>query len=265
MIAETKRQFTGLVVIECGPAGPDSNATRKKTTPARGAGFRKYGKPKDHRDDLPQIVIGLAVTRAGIPMRCWCWPGKTDDQTVLAEVKDDMRDWKLGRVITVVDRGFSSADNLAYLRRAGGDYIAGMRMRDGGDLVDQALARQGCYQDVRDNLRVKEVRIDGAGDARFIICHNPEQAERDRHQRETAIARVEAELEWIKAQRQRDHQRRAKMSTKARERPRPRTSGPSARCVTTPPSSGGSAGSPVVASRSTERRSRQRRTWTAST
>jgi len=181
-------------------------------------GFRKYGKSKDHRDDLPQIVIGLAVTREGIPVRVWCWPGNTNDQSVLAEVKDDMRDWKLGRVITVVDRGFSSADNLAYLRRAGGHYIAGMRMRDGGALVEAALSRQGRYQTVRDNLHVKEVRLDHAGDARFIICHNPEQAERDRHQREQAIVRIEAELEHIKAQRERDRKHRAQMSAKARER-----------------------------------------------
>jgi transposase len=75
------------------------------------AGFCRYGKFKDHRDDLPQIVIGLAVTRSGIPVRCWCWSGNTQDQTLLAEVKDDLRAWKLGRVITVVDRGFASADN----------------------------------------------------------------------------------------------------------------------------------------------------------
>jgi transposase len=93
-----------------------------------------------------------------------------------------------------------------------------MRMRDGGDLVDQALSRQGRYQGVRDNLRVKEVRLHGAGDARFIICHNPEQAERDRHQREHAIARIETELERIAAQRERDRKRRAQMSQRARER-----------------------------------------------
>ena len=101
--------------------------------------FRRLGHSKDHRPDLPQIVIGLAVTREGIPVRCWCWPGNTGDQQVLAEVKDDLRGWKLGRVITVVDRGFTSADNLAYLRRAGGHYIAGMRMRDGNPLVTQVL------------------------------------------------------------------------------------------------------------------------------
>src|SRR5829696_2801568 len=177
-------------------------------------GFRRYGKSKDHRDDLPQIVIGLAVTRQGIPVRVWCWPGNTQDQTILAEVKDDLRAWKLGRVITVVDRGFSSADNLVYLRRAGGHYIAGMRMRDGNALVEQALSRQGRYQQVRDNLRVKEVRLE-ATDQRFVICHNPEQAERDKLQRQQAAARIQAELARITAQRERD---RAKTTPKARDK-----------------------------------------------
>jgi transposase len=161
--------------------------------------LRRYGHCKDHRGDLPQIVIGLAVTKQGIPVRCWCWPGNSNDQSVLAEVRDDLRDWKLGRVITVVDRGFSSADNLAYLRRAGGHYIAGMRMRDGNPLVEQVLARQGRYQQVRDNLRIKEVRLDGQ-DARFVICHNPEQAERDQQQRDDAVARIAAELARIAAE-----------------------------------------------------------------
>jgi transposase len=168
--------------------------------------FRRYGHSKDHRDDLPQIVIGLAVTKEGIPVRCWCWPGNTSDQAILPQVKDDIRGWRLGRVITVVDRGFSSAENLAYLRRAGGHYIAGMRMRDGNPLVETVLARQGRYQQVTDNLRVKEVRVEGT-DVRFVICHNPEQADRDRTQREDAIARLEAELERITHARERDRKK----------------------------------------------------------
>jgi transposase len=169
--------------------------------------FRRYGHSKDHRDDLPQIVIGLAVTKEGIPVRVWCWPGNTSDQAILPEVKDDMRGWRLGRVITVVDRGFSSADNLAYLRRAGGHFIAGMRMRDGNPLVEQVLARQGRYQQVKENLRVKEVRLGADTDVRFVICHNPEQAERDRTQREDALTRLEAELERIKQARERDRKK----------------------------------------------------------
>jgi len=182
----------------------DTTSTYFERDEEEGAdGFRRFGHSKDHRPDLPQIVIGLAVTREGIPVRCWCWPGNSNDQQVLAEVRDDMRDWKLGRVITVVDRGFSSADNLAYLRRAGGHYIAGMRMRDGNPLVEQVLSRQGRYQQVRDNLRVKEVRLD-ATDVRYIVCHNPDQAERDAAQRDDAINRIGAELTRISQQRARD-------------------------------------------------------------
>jgi transposase len=147
-------------------------------------------------------VIGLAVTREGIPVRVWCWPGNTSDMSVIGEVKDDLRGWRLGRVVTVVDRGFSSDENLRYLTRAGGHWIAGERMRDGSPDAAAALARQGRYQTVRDNLRVKEVRV-GAGDAakRFIICHNPAEADRERTQREDTIRRLEAELDRINAQR----------------------------------------------------------------
>jgi hypothetical protein len=113
-------------------------------------GFRRYGHSKDHRPDLPQIVIGLAVTKEGIPVRCWCWPGNTNDQAVLPEVRDGMRDWRLGRVVTIVDRGLSAEANLDYLTRAGGHYIAGERMRTGAPLVEQALSRQGRYATVRD-------------------------------------------------------------------------------------------------------------------
>jgi hypothetical protein len=67
--------------------------------------LRRFGKSKDHRPDLPQVVIGLAVTREGIPVRCWVWPGNTTDATVIGQVKDYLRGWRLGRVITVVDPG----------------------------------------------------------------------------------------------------------------------------------------------------------------
>jgi hypothetical protein len=173
-----------------------------------GAGLRRYGHSKDHRPDLPQIVIGLAVTREGIPVRVWCWPGNTNDQAILPEVKDGLRGWRLGRVVTVIDRGFSSEANLAYLRRAGGHYIAGERMRDGSPHAAEALARQGRYQAVRDNLRVKEVKLESTPGVRWIICHNPEQAERDRDQREAAIVRITAELDRIAAARARARARR---------------------------------------------------------
>jgi hypothetical protein len=141
------------------------------------AGFRTWGKSKDHRDDLPQVVIGMAVTRDGIPLRVWCWPGNTGDSALIRQVKDDLRHWSLSRVVWVADRGFTSAENRRYLRKGGNHYIIGERLRSGSAEAGAALSRQGRYQQVAGNLRVKEVRI--AEDERFVICHNPEGAERD--------------------------------------------------------------------------------------
>jgi transposase len=166
--------------------------------------LRRFGHSKDHRRDLPQIVIGLAVTREGIPVRCWVWPGNTNDQTVIEQVKDDLRDWRLGRVVMVADSGFSSRENMAYLRRAGGHYITGIKMREGSAEATQALSRQGRYQHIRDNLRVKEVRLDGDPGRRWIICHNPIEAERDQTRRAQQLTAIEAELARIAAARTAD-------------------------------------------------------------
>jgi hypothetical protein len=74
---ETARNWRGERTADGGDADPD-----------KAAGFRTHGKSKDSRDDLPQIVIGMAVTRDGIPVRVWCWPGNTSDSALIRQVKD---------------------------------------------------------------------------------------------------------------------------------------------------------------------------------
>src|SRR5271155_280241 len=153
------------------------------------AGFRAYGKSKDHRDDLPQVVIGMAVTRDGIPVRVWCWPGNTNDSALIRQVKDDMRDWCLARVFWLAPRGFTPVEPRRCLRKVGGSYIIGEKLRSGSAEAEAALSRQGRYKDSAGNLKVKEVRI--AEDERFVICFNPEGAERDAAVRARMIARLE--------------------------------------------------------------------------
>ncbi|CAN5191645.1 IS1634 family transposase [soil metagenome] len=151
--------------------------------------FRTYGKSKDHRPDLPQVVIGMAVTRTGIPIRVWTWPGNTGDSALIRQVKDDLRAWKLSRVVWVADRGFASAENRRYLQRAGGHYIIGEKLRGDSAEATAALARQGRYHTVAGNLQVKEVVIDdGTMRDRFVICRNPDQAVRDQAVRDQLVA-----------------------------------------------------------------------------
>jgi hypothetical protein len=172
------------------PRDKNGNVTDDEQEAAKGkpAPFRAYGKSKDHRDDLPQVVIGMAVTRDGIPVRVWCWPGNTADSALIRQVKDDMRDWTLSRIVWVADRGFTSAENRRYLRRGDHHYIIGEKLRSGSAEADAALSRQGRYTDVTGNLRVKEVRISES--ERFVICYNPEAAQRDAAVRERMLAQL---------------------------------------------------------------------------
>jgi Transposase DDE domain len=154
------------------------------------AGFRTHGNSKDSRDDLPQVIVGMAVTRDGIPVRVWSWPGNTADSGLIRQVKNDLREWVLSKVIWVADRGFTSEQNRRALMRGGGGYIIGEKLRSGSAEAKAALSRQGRYRAVRDNLQVKEVRLGDDSD-RFIICYNPDQAERDAAIRAQLIAQLE--------------------------------------------------------------------------
>jgi Transposase DDE domain len=158
-------------------------------------GARLFGHSKDQRDDLPQVVIAMAVTRDGIPVRCWTFPGDTADQKIIRKVKDDLGGWNLRRLAWVADRGFASAANRAYLARGGGHYIHAEKLRNTSAEAAAALARPGRYRAVAGNLRVKEVWVppqaNGVRAERFVVCHNPGQAGRDQLIRGRLVTHLE--------------------------------------------------------------------------
>jgi hypothetical protein len=158
-------------------------------------GIRHFGYSRDQRPDRAQVVVGLAVTKEGIPVRCWVFPGNTADASTVQQVKQDLHGWKLDRVVLVADRGMTGEENLRLLRQDGGHYIMGERMRAGLPLVEEALSRPGRYRVVRDNLEVKEVVVkSGRRSDRYVICRNPWEAERDRARRELLLADLEGAL-----------------------------------------------------------------------
>ena len=151
-------------------------------------GFRTWGKSKDSRPDLPQIIIGMAVTRTGIPVRVWCWPGNTSDSALIRQARAELREWSLSKVVYVADRGFTCEENRKQLMRAGDGYILGEKLRSGSVEAQEALSKPGRYKTVAGNLQVKEVTT--SAQDRFIICFNPEQVPRDQATRSRLVARL---------------------------------------------------------------------------
>lgn len=177
-------------------AGPEdtvlgSEAAGRKRYPAP----RKRGHSKNGRTDVPQIVVGLAVTRDGFPVRHWVFPGNTVDVSTVRRVKRELKGWRLNRCVFVGDAGMVSRDNLAALARGGGRYIVCMPIHAGGEVAKQVLTRPGRYRKVAENLEVKEVVV-GSGERRrrYVVCFNPEEARRQRHHRARLLEELDAEL-----------------------------------------------------------------------
>src|SRR6202165_2155007 len=173
------------------------------------APLRRRGHSKEGRDNQPQVIIALAVTRDGMPARSWVLPGDTADVATVARIKDDLRAWHLGRCVFVGDAGMYSAENLAALSRGLGRYILAVPMRKIKEIEVEVLTRAGRYKPVADNLQVKEVVVgEGERRRRYVLCLNPEEAERQRPRREQVLTELAAELNLLR-EREDDHPKAA--------------------------------------------------------
>jgi hypothetical protein len=95
--------------------------------------WRKRGYSRDHRPDLPQFVLCVAVNATGWPIAWEIFPGNTADQKALVQVVELLRQrFRIRRVTVVADRGMISRDTITLLtehEQAPFDYVLGCRMR----------------------------------------------------------------------------------------------------------------------------------------
>jgi hypothetical protein len=130
------------------------------------------------------VIIALAVTRDGMPVRSWVLPGDTADVAAVARIKEDLRQLRLGRALFVGDAGLYARANLAELSRGAGRYILATPIGRVKEIKDEVLSRPGRYAEIAPNLRAKEVIL-GAGERRrrYILCLNAAEAEREQRHR----------------------------------------------------------------------------------
>jgi transposase len=176
-----------------------------RTIPA----LRQRGHHQEGRDGNPQVVVGLALTRDGLPGRSWVLPGNTADVTTINPLKDDWQGWRLNRCVFVGDSGMFSEANRQRLSRALGRYMLAVPMRQVTEVQLNVLTRAGRDRDVAHHLRVKEVYVgEGERRRRYLVCHNPDEAAREQTHRERLLQLVRAELATRDA-RQADHPKKA--------------------------------------------------------
>lgn len=168
--------------------------------------LKQRGYSKDKRSDLPQVVIGLAVTRQGIPVKHWVFPGNTADMTTIEQVKQDLLGWRLGRCIIVHDAGMTSETNLQYLQRGGGHYIVGRKLKSGEPEAEAALSHKGPYTQIKANLFAKQIILgDGEKRKRLVLVKNIDEQQHARNVRQAIIAAIKAKLDHANRSHSRSH------------------------------------------------------------
>jgi transposase len=163
----------------------------------------QYGFSKDHRPDRKQMVVGAVLDSQGRPICCELWPGNVTDAKTLIPVVDRLKKrFSIKSICIVADRGMISQQTIEQLQSKQRDvrFILGARLRNVKEIREEVLSRGGRYREVTASrktskdpspLKVKEVLV---GDHRYIVCHNEEQAAKDRHDREAILAKLEEQL-----------------------------------------------------------------------
>ncbi len=125
-------------------------------------GARGYS--RDHRGDLKQLVLAVAVTREyGFPVKHWLYPGNTTDVTTLPRLAADFKELHGRHVLMLVfDRGALSEKNVKVLDGEEYQFLCGLKR---GDTAVKEVIRR--VRDEGEFELVKEAKYDG-GDTGFV-------------------------------------------------------------------------------------------------
>jgi transposase len=128
----------------------------------------RRGYSRDHRPDCEQLVIALIVNHEGFPFSYETFDGnRTDVSTMETILRMVERKYGRARRIWVFERGIVSEENLAAIRKRGGQYLTGTP-RSQMKQFEAELPKDDWTQ-VRPQVEVKKVAIP-QGEETYILC-----------------------------------------------------------------------------------------------
>lgn len=160
--------------------------------------IRRYGYSRDHRPERRQVVIGVVMTRDGIPLCHHVFNGATPDKSTVREVITDLKErFGLKRVVFVGDRGMLSEDNLEYILEQEMGFIVCHRLRKNNEI-------KPLITDTHDTLdtdpdageQFREQKREGV---KFVMAYNPNTASLVRKRREAAIEKASVFIQDIRS------------------------------------------------------------------
>ena len=147
--------------------------------------LRRTGFSKEGRHSNPQIILGLLVSLDGYPLAYCIHEGnKYEGHTMLPVIREFVERYKLDDFIVVADSGLMTSANITEMEQMGYKYIIGARIKTESEAVKQQILAFS-----KENGHMHE--IDCGGGRRLLIGYSDKRADKDRHNREKGVRRLE--------------------------------------------------------------------------
>lgn len=156
----------------------------------------RRGYSRDHRPDCQQVCIALVVTRQGMPLGYELFAGNRNDVTTVEEVVEQMEQrFGLAQRIWVMDRGMTSAENLAWLQQTGRHYLIGTPKSELRKWARE-IADAHDWQSVREGVEAK-LCLGPDGQETFVLCRSVERREKEQAMHARFAKRIEQGLDKL--------------------------------------------------------------------
>ena len=120
--------------------------------------FRKKGVNKEHRPN-PIVQMGLFMDSLGLPMSYGLFPGNTNDcLTLKPMVQKLQKNYSVGRVIVVADKGLNTGKNIVYQKAIGNGYVMSLSIRGANQELKDFVLNENGYEYNQDKTYKKKSR-----------------------------------------------------------------------------------------------------------
>lgn len=166
--------------------------------------FRRKGVCKEHRPN-PIVQMGLFMDNNGLPITYQLFPGNTNDcLTYRPNLSTMKKDYNLGKVVVVADKGMTTGDNIWYTLSSGDGYVFSMSVRGSNKELKNYVLEQNGYQSLGDDYKRKsrlyprEIKVTGTSgrkltkkiDEKQVVFYSEKYAKRARAERATALEKA---------------------------------------------------------------------------
>jgi transposase len=163
----------------------------------------EFGHSRDHRPDRRQVVLGLAVTREGLPISHRLFAGNTADVKTLPGVARELKErFGFQDVVVVGDGGLLSEENVGVLEGLGLRYVLRMWVHK-SQQARQALAEaesRGLPRPRDPDAPWQVLETNPQAGRRYVVVYSAFRALHDREVRLGRLSKAREDLGKLQAQ-----------------------------------------------------------------